>query len=92
MRKLLATLSGVIDMDDENAILLIFMLFVACYVAVLIYLNSKVKASGDMLPEKYALLKTFTSSIGLLISGGFLLMGMLFAIGVIFFRDEFLPR
>jgi hypothetical protein len=79
-------------MDTTDMTILLFLLFVASYMTVLIYLNAKVKPNQSQLPEKYAFLKTSISFVGISIGGVFLLMLLLFAIGVIFFRDEFLPR
>jgi len=79
-------------MDITNVVLLFFVLIVASYMAVLIYLNSKAKPNQTKLPEKHASLRTSVSLVSLAISGIFLLMLLLFSVGVIFFRDEFLPR
>ncbi len=79
-------------MDITNVVLLFVALALAGYMVVLFYLNSKVKTDQARLPEEYASLRTPVSLVGLAVGGIFLLMLLLFSVGVIFFRNEFLPR
>ncbi|MBS1786523.1 MAG: hypothetical protein JST85_02300 [Acidobacteria bacterium] len=75
--------------------LIIFLLTLAAYIGALIYLNAKTgpNNNGDSgLPENQAALKNLVNGIGLGSYGLLLLAFLIFAIGVIFFRDEFLPR
>ena len=75
--------------------LLIILLILIGYIGSVIYLNSKVKLGKDKhheLPTKQAPLRDVVNIAGLGCYGFLLLALLLFAIGVIFFRDSFLPR
>jgi len=75
--------------------LIIVLLILTGYVGSLIYLNSKAKLTGDKrhdLPAKIAPLKVAINAAGLSFYGFVLLAFLIVAIGVIFFRDSFLPR
>jgi hypothetical protein len=64
-------------------------------VSLLLYLNSKVKLGKDgqyELPDKQKTLRNTINVAGLGFYFYILLALLIFAIGVIFFRDSFLPR
>ena len=85
---------------------LIFVLLVlGAYIFSLLYLNAKVKSKENTLSATPAArakenkrsgglrpLKNIVSLMGVLVLGAIILIMSVFAIGVFFFRDEFLPR
>jgi hypothetical protein len=75
---------------------LIFVLVILIgYMSLLLYLNSKVKLDKGgqyELPSKHKALRNTITVTGLGFYGLILLALVVFAIGVIFFRDGFLPR
>lgn len=75
--------------------LIIVLLILTGYVGSLIYLNSKAKLTSDKchdLPAKIAPLRDAVNVAGLSFYGFALLVVLILAIGVIFFRDSFFPR
>jgi hypothetical protein len=75
-----------------NTGLLIFIIILGTYIGGLIYLNSKVRSGDPPLPHKYGPLRTAVSYSGAAILGLFLLVLLIFTVGVLFFRDEFFLR
>jgi Ca2+/Na+ antiporter len=81
------------------------LLILCVYIFSLIYLNTRVRpneknhfdippveSNEEKIPDKLKLLKVTVTLMGGLILGTLILMMLYVAIGVIFFRDEFLPR
>ena len=65
------------------------------FMSLLLYLNSKVRlGNGEQYesPDKHKALQNAITVTGLGFIGFILLALLIFAIGVIFFRDSFLPR
>jgi len=65
------------------------------FMSLLLYLNSKVKlgkGGQNELPNEYKTLRNMINVTGLGFYGFILLALLIFAIGVIFFRDSFLPK
>jgi hypothetical protein len=65
------------------------------YMSLLLYLNSKVKLGNGKqyeLPNNHRALRNTVTVAGFGFYGFILLALLIFAIGVIFFRDSFLPR
>jgi hypothetical protein len=88
-----------------NFWLISILLILSAYIFSLIYLNTKVRSNEkkpsdippveskeDQIPDNLRPLKASISLMGGLVLGILILMMLGFAIGVIFFRDEFLPR
>ena len=88
-----------------NFWLISILLILGVYIFSLIYLNTKVRPNGkkpsnippveskeEMISDNLRLLKASVSLMGGLVLGILILVMLGFAIGVIFFRDEFLPR
>jgi cell division protein FtsL len=88
-----------------NFWLISILLILSAYIFSLIYLNTKVRrnekkpsdippveSKEDQIPDNLRPLKASISLMGGLVLGILILMMLSFAIGVIFFRDEFLPR
>ncbi len=88
-----------------NFWLIFILLILGVYIFSLIYLNTKVQPkenkSSDIppveprenkIPGNLGPLKESVSFMGILILDTLILMMIGFAIGVIFFRDEFLPK
>jgi hypothetical protein len=75
--------------------LIIFLVILTGYMSLLLYLNSKVKLGNGKqyeLPNKHRVLRNTITVAGFGFYGFILLALLIFAIGVIFFRDSFLPR
>lgn len=75
--------------------LIIVLVILIGYMSLLLYLNSKVKLGNSKqyeLPNKHKVLRNTITVTGLGFYGFILLAMLIFAIGVIFFRDSFLPR
>jgi hypothetical protein len=75
--------------------LILVLVILIGYMSLLLYLNSKVKLrNGEQyeLPNKHKALQNTIAVTGLGFIGFILLALLIFAVGVIFFRDSFLPR
>jgi hypothetical protein len=57
-----------------------------------LHLNAKVKPRVNDIPKNFELMRVSVSITGIVIWGTILFMMLGFAVGIIFFREEFLPR
>ncbi|MDX2044873.1 MAG: hypothetical protein SF097_26915 [Acidobacteriota bacterium] len=75
--------------------LIIVLLILTAYVGSLIYLNSKAKLTSNKyhdFPAKIAPFRRAMNIAGLSFYGFMLLVVLIVAVGVIFFRESFFPR
>jgi hypothetical protein len=75
--------------------LFIVLVILIGYMSLLFYLNSSVKLGKDEQyesPDKHKTLRSAINITGFGLYGFILLALLIFAVGVIFFRDSFLPR
>jgi hypothetical protein len=72
--------------------LITFLLILGGYLVSLLYLNAKVNPGKNRLPKNLVPMGRSVNHVGILILGVIILTILIFAVGVIFFHDEWLPR